>query len=280
MGFNDERYFFMGGAIAFSFFAFVLFLIGFTIVSSEKIENFALLESSYISVSISDSVAKPSIEPVVTPQPQVTEPEPDVVEEEPETAQPEPEVKEPQEKRIEHNVVSEKGKLQNDAKAAKQAPAISDLFSSVPAQKTSKISDDSEKKLEVLNEFERQISRPKATSQLAEKVKNTSLVKPAVKIVSNSGSTGPLVNEYHARIQALIYANYYPPTGSQGQSARVRLQVDGSGKLISYRIIAYSGNTSFNNEIDFLKERLRNLTFPANPDGKDSQFEIILTAKE
>lgn len=277
MGFNDERYFYMGGAIAFSLFTLILLIIGYTVVSSEKIENFALLQSPYVSVSIADSAPSSSIAP---PKPQVSEPEPDTAEAEPEILQPQPEVAEPQEKVVEHNFVSEKSKMQSDSKAAKQAPAISDLFSSVPAQKASKIPDDSEKKLEVLNEFERQISRPKSTSQLAEKVKNTSLIKPAVKIVSNSGSTGPLVNEYHAKIQALIYANYYPPTGSQGQSARVRLQVDGSGKLIGYRVVAYSGNTPFNNEIDFLKERLRNVTFPANPDGKDSQFEIILTAKE
>ncbi|MCK9373836.1 MAG: TonB C-terminal domain-containing protein [Sulfuricurvum sp.] len=273
MGFNDERYFFMGGAIAFSLFAFLLFLIGFTVISSDKIENFALLESPYISISMTDSVSVPSAIPIPPVKPQVSEPEPDI-------AEVQPEVTKPQEKILERNFVSTKSKGQNDPKAEKQTPAISDLFSSVPAQKTSKVSDDSEKKLEVLNEFERQISRTKPTSQLAEKVKNTSLIKPAVKIFSNSGSTGPLVNEYHAKIQALIYANYYPPTGSQGQSARVRLQVDGSGKLIAYRVITYSGNTPFNNEIDFLKERLRNLTFPANPDGKNSQFEIILTAKE
>lgn len=252
MGFNDDRYFYYGGGIAFGFFALLVVLIGYTIASSTKIEQFALTQSQYVSISLDIATPKSS----QTPETKVEEQLPEV------KPTPAPEEK-PQEA------------------PAQSVPDISDLFSNVKVQKTPKKVDDSIKKMEALTALEHQVNeRNKNNPQLAEKVKNTALVKPSIKIVSNSGSSGPLVNEYHAKIQALIYANYFPPSGSQGQSARVRISLDASGSLTAYRVLSYSGNTAFNSEIDWLKDRLRNVAFPPNPDGKNAVIEIILTAKE
>lgn len=252
MSLNDERYFYLGGGIAFAFFAFLVLLIGYTGILPSKIEQFALTKSDYVSVSIDISTPQPESKPIqeAASQPREEKATP--------TEESTPPVEQP-----------------------RSVPEISDLFSKVKPQTPPKKVDDSAKKLEALNALERQMSaRGQTTPQLAVKVKNTALAKPSIKIVSNSGSSGPLVNEYHAKIQALIYANYYPPSGSQGQSARVRIYLDAMGKLTGYRVMAYSGNEPFNNEVDWLKERLRSVMFPSNPDGKECVLEIILTAKE
>jgi len=253
MGFNDERYFYYGGGIAFGFFAFLIVLIGYTLASSTKIEQFALTQSQYVSISLDMIPPKKSpskVEQKVEEPMPVVEPTP-VMEAQPQENQPQ------------------------------SIPDISDLFSNVKAEKIPKKTDDSVKKLEALNKLEQQIkNRAQNTPQLAEKVKNTALVKPSITIVSNSGSSGPLVNEYHAKIQALIYANYFPPSGTQGQKSRVRINLDASGRLTAYRVLSYSGNPAFNSEVDWLKDRLHNVVFPPHPDGKDTVLEIILTAKE
>ena len=253
MSLNDERYFYLGGGIAFAFFTFLVALIGYTVIAPSKIEQFALTKSDYVSVSIDISTSKPVSKPVVKSE----------VEPKPQEEKPDP------------------VKAVNPPNEQKQSvPDISDLFSKLTPQKTPKKPDENNQKLEALNALERQLNNHSNTPQLAEKVKNTTLAKPSIQIVSKSGSSGPLVNEYHAKIQALIYANYYPPTGSQGQSARVRIYLSATGKLSGYRVIAYSTNQPFNNEVDWLKDRLGNIMFPPNPDGKDSVIEIILTAKE
>lgn len=252
MGFNDQRYFFLSGLIAFGLFALILLLATYTIFSPTKIEQFALTQSQYLSVSIDIAPPQPTAEPTPDVQPHI----PDVIPPPPKEVQPKAE------------------KPQN-------LPEISDLFSMVKPQKIQKKEDNSAKKLEAFAALEQQIAnRTQNMPQLADKVKNTSLAKPSVEIISKTGSSGPLVNEYHAKIQALIYGNYYPPSGSQGQSARIRIQIDASGKLRGYRVLAYSGNSAFNGEVDWLKDRLRNVMFPPHPEGKDTVIEIILTAKE
>lgn len=252
MDLQEDRYFFLGGLISVGFFTLLLFIVGYSVFVSPKLEQFAMTQSQYVSISIDVGPPKSSSKPVIEEEQHIQD-KPKPVEEEKPQSEP----------------------------AHQSVPEISDLFSKVKPEKTAKKTDDSAQKIEALSALERQMAvRTQSTPQLAEKVKNTALAKPSVKIVSNSGSTGPLVNEYHAKIQALIYANYYPPSGSQGQSARVRISLDSSGKLLGYRVMAYSGNEPFNNEVDWLKERLRSVTFPPHPDGKETVFEIILTAKE
>ncbi len=45
-------------------------------------------------------------------------------------------------------------------------------------------------------------------------------------------------------------------------------------------MISYSGSAVFNAEVDWLKERLRQVPLPSNPNGGEATFEIILTAKD
>lgn len=245
---NQERYFFLSGLISVSFFLSIVFLAGFSLILSPKVEQFAMIKSDVINVSISEietqpapqSVSEPAIKPIIQETPEQSKPE----------------------------ILPEK------------APAISDLFAQVkPVKKPIKNVDD-QKRNEQLNALEKEILEKKETSRFSDKVNSLVLAKPSISMVAQGGSTGPVVNEYHAKIQGLVYTYFRPPNDSIGQSARVRMMINADGKLISYKVIRYGSLSSFNHEVDWLKDRLSAVRFPQHPEGKDAVLEFILTAKE
>lgn len=249
MGLHNERYFFLSGLISLSLFTFLVILIGYSVLTSAKIEQFAMIQSEFVSVSIAVSEQNEQTEamsemPAAAAQPLEEQPVP--VEE----------------------------------KAPEAAPEIADLFSQVKPRSEPKKNPEKAKRSEELSALEKDIMTPAKKQRFTDKVKNIELVKPGLKMVVQGGSSGPIVNEYHAKIQGLIYAHFHPPTGSEGQAARVRIKISPAGKLISYKVIAYSGNASLNSEIDWLKERLGSILFPSHPEGRDAVLECILTAKE
>jgi hypothetical protein len=161
-----------------------------------------------------------------------------------------------------------------------EIPEISDLFSQVKVEKTPKKTREESKHREELNALEKEILEQKDSPRFSDKVSKVDLAKPSVKMVTQGGSSGPLVNEYHAKIQALVYTYFRPPAGTAGEAARVRMSISASGKLISYKVISYSGSRSFNSEVEWLKDRLVSVRFPEHPEGKEAILEFILTAKE
>jgi len=242
MGLHQERYFFLSGMLSFSLFFVLVLLVGYSIAFSPKVEQFAMVKSDYVSVSI---------EAISTPKPVnvASEPLPPVQEKAP-VAEPEP------------------------------IPEISDLFSQVKPQKVSKKPVEEIRRNDQLSALEKELSKPNENARFTEKLNKVELVKPSVKLIAQGGSTGPVVNEYHAKIQGLVYTYFHPPSGTAGQVARVKMVISASGKLISYKVLAYSGNSVFNGEVDWLKERLGSVLFPSHPEGKDAIIEFILTAKE
>lgn len=157
-------------------------------------------------------------------------------------------------------------------------PKIDDLFATVKSAKSKTKPIDNTKQMSELNALEEKVLATKRDSKLFDKVKTLELAKSGVKIASSS--TGPAVNEYNAKIQGIIYANFHPANGTEGFAARVRITLSPDGRLLSYRVISYSGNAVFNAEVDWLKERLRQVGLPQHPQGEEAVFEIILTAKE
>jgi len=160
----------------------------------------------------------------------------------------------------------------------KTEPEITDLFSSVKVKNVPKESKQNMKDLSALSALEEKVLSTKRSSQLSEKVKNLDLAKPGVKVVA--ASSGPMVNEYYAKVQGIIYANFHPASGTEGFSARVRIVLASDGRLVSYRVISSSGSAVFNAEVDWLRERLHQVPLPSNPNGGEATFEIILTAKD
>jgi len=246
MDMNQERYFYLSGLISISLFVTLLFFAGYSLILSPKIEQFAMIKSDIINVSIAVSEAKESVQTPPEPASIPVKDDPVQKEEEP-TALPE------------------------------TVPDISDLFSDVKPQKVTK--EDNKRQVQ-LNKLENEMLTKKETPRFSEKVSKVELAKPSVKMVVQGGSTGPLVNEYHAKIQGLVYTYFHPPSGTAGEMARVRMNISASGKLTGYKVLRYSGNTAFNGEVDWLKDRLSSIRFPEHPEGKDTVLEFILTAKE
>ena len=93
-------------------------------------------------------------------------------------------------------------------------------------------------------------------------------------------STANEVNEYLAKIQALVYKYFYPPTNSQGNSLKAVISLSSIGKVLDFRILNYSSNDSLNKECDKIKSRLMSVVFPINPQNKSDNYIIILKSEE
>lgn len=246
MHLDNERYFYISGFLSLGFTLFIVLSIGLRFFSISSPQSFALRQSETISISLYDAPHKSSTNaplPVPSSQPQV------------------------QEERSEA--------LEQKVKEVFKVSEITDLFSTIKPTKENQKSN----MVPNLNVLEEKILSTKRDSQFSEKVKRLELAKSSVKMASASGSTGPQVNEYHAKIQGIIYTNFHPASGTEGYAARIRIAISDEGKMTSYKVLSYSGNGVFNAEVDWLKERLRQVGFPSHPYGEDSIFEIILTAK-
>jgi outer membrane biosynthesis protein TonB len=249
MHLDTNRFFIVSGLLSFSLFALILAVIGWQFLVAQKPNAFALTKSDVISISLVPSLSKAqeSISEPLMPQSDSKS----AVEKTPQKT--EPKVEE---------------------------VAISDLFSTVkPSNSPQKIKED-RKQLSELNALEEKVLTSKRDSKLFEKAKTLDLAKAGVKVVAAAESSGPVVNEYNAKIQGIIYTHFHPASGTEGFTARVRIVLSSDGKLASFRVISYSRSAVFNAEVDWLKERLNQVAFPSYPNGNEAIFEIILTAKE
>ena len=97
---------------------------------------------------------------------------------------------------------------------------------------------------------------------------------------SSSESTAFEVNKYLAKIQALVYKYFFPPSSSEGNTVQAVIQLSAIGKVKDFRILSYSSNEALNSECDKIKNRLINIVFPKNPDNNSGSYTISLTSKE
>ncbi len=251
---NNSKYFYLSGLLSLALFALFVVLFISIVLQQDKLKQFALKKDNYISVSINmEALNKKNYkkDPKKTIQ-KKPQPKKEIKQEEPKPVEPE------------------------QPKPKKVIPKVSDLFSSVT---TEKIVPKKEKKPEIdkklLSKLSKQTERKKVTNTNTA----TSMMKK-IEITSQSSSTSPDVNEYLAKIQAIIYEQFYPPMNSAGESAVISIRLDRFGKLISYKVLRYSGNDLFNAEVDRLERRLKRLTFAKHPEGKTESIKIILTSQE
>jgi protein TonB len=252
MGFNQERYFILSGLLSIALFIILLFLFFFGFMVSSKVEQFAMTKSEYISISISPS-----------PTPSADQ------------SNPEPKLPVPEE-------VSEEATPSAEETPSKPEPVadVSDLFAEVKSEKPPKKLREEPKRNEQLSALEKELLAHQETPRFSDKVSKVDLSKPSVKMSQQGGSTGPVVNEYRAKIQGLVHNAFRPPAGTVGKEARIRMTISASGKLLRYKVIRYSDSAPFNTEVDWLKERLESVRFPDHPEGRDIVLEVILAAKE
>jgi protein TonB len=93
-------------------------------------------------------------------------------------------------------------------------------------------------------------------------------------------SSGSEVNEYLAKIQAIVYQHFNVPPNTQGQSAKAVIELDALGRMTDFRVLSYSSSEALNNEVDKIKERLKNVVFPKNPQNRSSRTVVVLISKE
>ena len=97
---------------------------------------------------------------------------------------------------------------------------------------------------------------------------------------NSAESSANEVNEYLAKIQAIVYKYFHVPENSQGHSVKAVIELNALGKVIDFRILNYSTNDALNTEVDKIKNRLSNIVFPINPEHKISRTIVILKSKE
>ena len=89
-------------------------------------------------------------------------------------------------------------------------------------------------------------------------------------------SSGEEVNEYLAKIHAIVYDHFFPPANTQGYEVKAVIELSPLGKVLDFRILNYSPSEALNQEADNIKERLRTILFPKNPHAQSARVVIIL----
>jgi len=158
---------------------------------------------------------------------------------------------------------------------------LSSLFGEVKTKKL--VKRNKTKKVAVDDKFMKKIKKrikTKNTKQVksveaSSLVKNLKLSKEHIKVVGDSSG---VVDEYLAKIYAEIYAKFLPPTDSAGKVAKVRLEIDAYGVLVSFRVISSDGNEYFDEAVNACLNALHQ--FALHPENKAISLDIILIAKE
>lgn len=257
---NDDRYFYLSGLISLGLFSAAFLLFTFVVLHKSEIKTFAMQKDNYISVSLNMDLAVPTQndakpKPVPTPKQEIVpEPEPEPAEEEIETT---PE-----------SVNTDVSTLFDDVWTQSADTKVVKKEVKIDAKRLAAI----EKRIET--------KASKHSNRASEKIKTLELVKPSIEVVGASASTAPEVNEYLAKIHGLVKSKFFPPASSEGESAKVRVNLDASGHITGYKVLIASGSNIFNEEVERLYSRLKRVDFPANPDGRSVSLDIILTVEE
>lgn len=177
------------------------------------------------------------------------------------------------------NLKVEEKIIEKATKTIESDLSIDDLFSDVSTKAIKK------KKINKIDNkrFQEIIKRTKTSKlnkvdTINEKINSIQDSKITKKTKQNS--TADEVNEYLAKIQAIIYKNFNPPQNTQGKTAKVIIELSAIGKMLDFRVLSPSDNEDFNKEVSKIKNRLKDTLFPSNPDNKTFSLITIITSKE
>lgn len=273
MWLDNKRLFFLSGIASFGLFFIVLAVILWQATLIIPPIMYAASKSNFVAISLetSSSLGKTKI----STQPQKSHEKP--IEKVHETKPEHKEMVLPKKETVPLKSLPQEKSSSGKVKTAQ--PEINDLFATVKTTHPPKPTKKNSSELAALNALEKEVLSSKRSSQLFEKAKNFQLAKSSVKLI-NKGSGGPVVNEYYAKVQKVIYANFHPVAGTQGFKADVLMVLTSEGKVTSFRVVHSSGNNLFDAELELLNERLKHVILPKNPTGQSATFEIILSAKE
>jgi len=238
---RNNTYFYLSGLLSFLLFTFFLFLFFRMMFSNVESKIYALEKDNFISISL-------DMPKVVTKK--------------------------------DNNKVDVAPK-EVESPIQKQEVDVDDLFSDVWTKDIKKIkSKPKPVNSKRLNELKKKIktSKKNDVESISEKI-NT--LKSSEKSDENTkSSTGNEVNEYLAKINALVYKHFNPPQNSQGNTVKAVIELSAIGKVLDFRILNYSSSEFLNKECDKIKDRLMRVVFPINPQNKPSRTIVLLTSKE
>jgi len=239
---KDNKYFYISGFLSFTLFSFFLSITLYMLIASDKQKIFALEKDNYISVSIDMTIAQAKKTINNLPKP-----------------------------------ITEEATLQ----IKQEDVNIDSLFSDVWTKKIKQVKNIPKK---IDNRRLQEISKKIKTAKQNQVKSVTDIFKNIntkdTSDESSSESKAFEVNEYLARIQALVYKYFYPPVNSEGNTVKAVITLSAIGKVQDFRILNYSSNEALNAECDRIKKRLSNIVFPKNPDNKSGTYTITLTSQE
>jgi len=246
---NDSFYFYIGGFFSFLLFLSFLVLFALFVMEHSKIKRIQTASSDYISINLN---TVPMAKPIkITKSKQVKE----KVEE----LKPVEAVETP--RKVNTDLSSLFGEVQTKKlvkRSKTKKPSVDDKFLKKMKQR-----------------IKTKDTKAVKSTQASSLVKNLRLSKEHIKVVGDSSG---VVDEYLAKIHAEIYSKFFPPSESVGKTAKVRLEIDENGVLISFRVISFSNDEFFNESVNACLNALRK--FAIHPDHKAISLDIILTAKE
>ena len=239
---RDNFYFYISGLISLSLFTFFLLLSIYMMMSLDVVKQFALKKDNYISISIST----PKID-----------------------------------SKSDKKSVSKTALKQKDTVLKQKEVDLDNLFSDVWTKSIKRKNKEPEKvdkrRLQAITKKIKKTQNNQIES-ISKKVQNSQSKTTDNK--PKKTSSAQEVNEYFAKIQALVYDHFYPPQNSQGHTVRAVIMLSSIGKVLDFRVLNYSANEELNKECDKIKDRLISVIFPINPDNKSGNYTIILTSKE
>lgn len=238
---DNSKNFYLSGFIAFSL--FIIFLLSFVMMmfSPSKNKTFALNKDKFISITLA---------PVKSKQKKVKE-------------------------------VPKEAAVVEEIELPAENIDVNNLFSDVW---TKKITHKEKPKRKVnskrLSEITKKIKTTKNNDVESLSKKMTDIDKMKIDKKNSNSSTAEQVNEYLAKIQAIVYQYFHVPQNSQGSSVQTVIELNALGKVIDFRILRYSDNDALNEEADRIAKRLKYVVFPKNPQNISSRTTVILVSKE
>jgi len=237
---DNQKYFYISGFISLSIFFLFLSMFVMMLFQVQDLKSYALKKNNYISISLD-----------VVPQLKATK---------------------------KSNSISYK--IESTAVSKTKNIDVNNLFSDVWTQKIDKKVEKKEINSKRINDIQKQI-KLKDSNNVApiEKstLKDSDTQENPQDIASSSADE---VNEYLAKIQSIVYQHFNVPQNSQGNSVKTVIELDPFGKLLDFRVLTYSSNEALNKEADKIKERLKLVVFPVNPEYKATRTVVILISKE
>jgi periplasmic protein TonB len=248
---RNDSLFYLSGFLSFLLFFSVIFLFGYVLVINDTIKSFALKKDNFIKISVDLTQVKP-----------ITK----------------------QKKQVQKKQETLENKEQNKEKPKPKPADLSSLFSNVAAQKiVHKKIEPKKQKIDTaqIQQIQKRIQTTKKRESTASKaIASLEISKSSDNSNTKSVSTAEQINEIAAKITEIIYSRFLVDTTMLGNVVTIRISVDQTGRLVSYRILRTSGSQSLNEEAVQLENRLLHVTFPVTKDYKPYSVNINLIPED